>query len=181
MLAQKSEAYIDAVEIAEEAFIQSQENIESSRWANRITTFLNDISTFSPGKKYELIICNPPFYHTDLKSPDAKRNTAMHSIDLSLANLATAIKQHLAKNGKAAVLLPFVKTSIFKKSFEQEKLFIEEELHIAHQSGRPHFRTILVLSFLKKTSTVSTLAVKEPTGEYSKEFITLLKDYYLNL
>ena len=180
MLAQKTNAQIDAVEIVEEAFLQSKENIEKSPWKNRINIVNCNILDFPAQEKYDLIICNPPFYENDLKSQDVTRNTAMHSTDLSLSNLATAIKNNLSEHGKTAILLPFVKTKIFKQSFTKQQLFSEEEIHISDLPDRSYFRTILLLSFSENVIKTSNISVKKQAGEYSEKFISLLKDFYLN-
>ena len=180
MLAQKTNAQIDAVEIVEEAFLQSKENIEKSPWKNRINIVNCNILDFPAEEKYNLIICNPPFYEKDLKSQDATRNTAMHSTDLSLSDLSTVIRNNLSGHGKAAILLPFAKTDIFKQSFNKQQLFSEEEIHISDLPDRPYFRTILLLSFLENGIKTSNISVKKQPGEYSEKFISLLKDFYLN-
>ena len=52
MLAQRSEGVIDAIELDEESFLQAKENIEASRWKDRIHLIHADIKDFLPGKKY---------------------------------------------------------------------------------------------------------------------------------
>lgn len=63
MLAQKfPQAEIDAVEIDQGAFTQAHANFHSSPWPERLQVFHQRIQDFDPGKKYDLIISNPPFF-----------------------------------------------------------------------------------------------------------------------
>src|SRR6478735_7723647 len=47
MLAQRTEAAIDAVEIEENAYLQAQENIAQSPWNKKINLFYNSIQNFT--------------------------------------------------------------------------------------------------------------------------------------
>ena len=58
--------------------------------------------------KYDLIISNPPFYESDLKSDDAKRNLALHSAELKLEELIAIADKLLNDDGSFFVLLPLL-------------------------------------------------------------------------
>ncbi len=66
MLAQKSNAEIDAVEIDENAFMQTKENFNESQWTKQLQAFHADIKNWGATIKYDLIISNPPFFENDL-------------------------------------------------------------------------------------------------------------------
>ena len=180
MIAQKSSAQIDAVEIDKDAFDQAKENIALSAWREKINIYHNSITNFRTSTKYELIICNPPFYENQLKSNNDIRNKALHATELSFLELANALKNNLTKKGLAAVLLP----SAFVKKFEEilfaQQLFIVEKLNVAHSTLHPFFRSMLLISTIKEDLSEYSLLIKKSENEYSTEFIELLKDYYLN-
>ncbi len=181
MLAQKSSAEITAVEINTEAYLQSKENIERSPWQERIHVLNKNIIEFNAQEKFDLIICNPPFYDNDLKSPSASRNEAMHSDGLSFSELAKAIKRNLSEAGIAAVLLPFHRVRDFSASLTNEGLFIEETLQIAHSPSHKFFRAIQLISLHHIASINKELCIKDNTDSYSEAFTDLLKEYYLKL
>ena len=181
MLAQKTEAAIDAVEIDENAYLQAKENISLSISQNQITIFKENIVDYKSQKKYDLIICNPPFFAKQLKSQDDARNIAMHGTQLSFADLAYAIKNNLAENAVAAALLPYYAVNEFAKICKKENLFINEQLNVSHAPTHPFFRTILLLSVKETAITEHFISIKNNDNEYSVEFKKLLKDYYLYL
>ncbi len=49
---------------------------------DQITVFNAAIQDFSSDEKFDCIITNPPFFQSDLKSPDAKINLAHHADSL---------------------------------------------------------------------------------------------------
>ena len=124
MLAQKCYEKIDAIELDENAFLQARKNIENSPFRNQIEILNVDILTFSANEKYDLIICNPPFFENQLKSDTAERNAAMHATTLSLLQLVQVIKSNLTLAGKAYLLLPYYAIANFEKNLFENKLFI---------------------------------------------------------
>ena len=179
MIAQKSTAQIDAVEIDIEAFEQAEENAGLSTWKDRIRIHNTSITNFNSSYKYDLIICNPPFYENQLKSNDDGRNKAMHATTLTYLELAKALKNNLATNGFAAVLLPNSCVKDFEEFLLLQQLFIVEKLNVAHSPLHPFFRSILLISEVKAELSEQSLSIKNIDKEYSVEFIKILKDYYL--
>ena len=181
MLAQKTNAVIDSVEIDASAFDQAKQNISLSSWKEKIQLYHNSINNFEPLTRYDFIICNPPFYEDQLKSKDESRNTAMHSSSLSFAELVAAIKLHLCITGTAALLLPYSIVDKFEELLNKEKLFIFEKLNVKHSPHHPFFRTCILVSNKEIISSENSLSIKGADQFYTFEFVELLKDYYLNL
>jgi len=107
MIAQKSDADIDAIEIDDEAAAQAMENEEACSFRNSIKIIKDDARNYRFEKKYDVIISNPPFYENELSSLSSKKNTAHHSKHLVLEDLLTIIKKNLTKQGVFFLLLPF--------------------------------------------------------------------------
>ena len=181
MLAQKTSANTDAVELDEQAVLQSKENSAASPRAKNIHIHHCTIIEFVAENKYELIICNPPFYEDQLRSGDAQRDLARHATALSFAELAGAIKNNLSAAGHAAVLLPYDRVKYFEKELHEKGLFITEKINIAHTADHPFFRSFLLMAFNQLAVPETTIMIKDSTGAYSGEFCRLLKDYYLAL
>ncbi|MEP6616520.1 MAG: methyltransferase, partial [Ginsengibacter sp.] len=99
MVAQKSSVEIDAIEIEENAFVQARENFRSSPWSKVLHAIHGDVTTYPFRKKYDLIICNPPFYESDLRSPDDKKNQARHDESLRLDELVNVVSNLLNSDG----------------------------------------------------------------------------------
>ena len=66
MVAQKNNVVIDAIEIDPAAAAQASENSSASPWSENIRIIHEDVRTADPGKKYDVIISNPPFYEREL-------------------------------------------------------------------------------------------------------------------
>jgi tRNA1Val (adenine37-N6)-methyltransferase len=182
MLAQKTSAAISAIEIDANAAAQAKENISQSPWKEQITLFNLPIQRFTNPHKYDLIICNPPFFEDDLKSPDETKNNSKHDTALKLDELVFYMKQHMNKNGSAVILLPFHRTDYFSSLLRTNNLFIKESLFLKQSPGHSYFRSIILLSNENVQPIESNeLTIHDEHREYTKEFKKLLKDYYLKL
>ena len=179
MLAPKSIANIDAVEIDDAAFLQASENIALSSWRDRVKAYHQSIIDFHSMEKYDLIISNPPFYENDLLSADEGRNKAMHDAALNFENLSRAIKNNLSESGIAAVLLPYHRVPAFEKALNNEDLFISEKINVAHSPKHPFFRSMLMIGFEKVNMQENNMVIRDEQNQYSKDFNFLLTDYYL--
>jgi tRNA1Val (adenine37-N6)-methyltransferase len=179
MLAQKTGAIIDAIEIDADAFLQATENVADSPFKDQVNIFHGPIEQFFAHEKYDFIICNPPFYENQLKSGDDAKNVAMHATSLSFMELADAIKNNLSEYGTAAILIPYHSVTDFVKYLSKVSLYIYEQLNISHAPNKKLFRSILLISSQKKVHAVGTISIKTNIDTYSGEFTHLLKDYYL--
>lgn len=181
MLAQKSNAQVDAVELNAAAASQAKENFIQSPWAERIQLYNGSIQQFVTFKKYDLIISNPPFFENDLKSTNEEKNNAKHDSGLTLQELVKAIKEHLYPAGFASVLLPYHRTAYFKEIAGNEGLFVNQVLLIKQSPSHSFFRSIILLSNKKTICQENELIIHNEQREYSPQFTALLKDYYLKL
>ena len=180
MMAQQTSAQIDAIEMDEAAAEQAADNFENSPWKERLQVITGDAKLLHLGKKYDLIISNPPFFENDLKSADVQRNLALHSKQLSLTELIKVIKSHLADNGKFALLLPYHRKNEFLQIAIEAGFSPEEIVSVKQTVKHAYFRAMLLFSAVEVTLVEQEITIRE--GEvYSNEFSNLLKDYYLKL
>ncbi len=179
MLAQKSMAEIEAVEIEKDAFEQSSENFAASPWTRRLKAIHSDIKTYVPKEKYDFIISNPPFFENDLKSAAHHKNLAKHHEGLLLKDLLSVIKNLLTKDGKFALLLPFHRVKECISLAEKEGFFLEKTDGVKQTSAHNYFRAILLFSTEKKNLISGEITIRKEEGIYSDEFQELLENYYL--
>ena len=181
MLAQKTTALNDAVEIDTPAFIQAAENFASSPFAERISIFNDDILLFKTNKKYDAVICNPPFFEGDLKSADVSKNAAKHDTTLTLQQLLKVVEALLKPDGVFAILLPYHRLEEFIKQALVLNIFLLEKILLRHTLQHPYFRGVLFFSKVDAPIAIKELTIKDIDNKYTPEFVDLLKDYYLYL
>jgi tRNA1Val (adenine37-N6)-methyltransferase len=182
MLAQKSNSIqIDAVEIEAAAAEQALENITASPWSANINVHHADILQFKPGKNYNLIISNPPFFEDDLHSPDATKNKAKHSTTLKLDELLHFVDENLDSKGTFAVLLPYARVQAFTDAASETGLLLNRQVLVKQTMKHKFFRGILFFGRKEKEAQYEELIIKELDHSYTAAFTNLLKDYYLFL
>ncbi len=180
MLAQFSSANINAIELDENAFLQTSHNFRLSVWKENLAVIQNDIRQFQSANLFDLIICNPPFYENDLVSPNEFKNSAMHSTTLTLEELLIAINNLLSSHGIASVMIPYHRRSYFQKLVTENKLHIIRELTISQTTKHTNFRSVCILSKVPQILVQQNLIIKD-NENYTADFIELMKPYYLNL
>jgi tRNA1Val (adenine37-N6)-methyltransferase len=180
MIAQKSKAEIEAVEIEAGAAQQARENFQGSAFAKRLQVFHIDIKALPHDHQFDLVISNPPFFENDLKSEDQKRNVALHGEELTFPELIAATRLQLNEKGMFAVLLSYHRTASFLNSAKNNQLFLCKQVLVKQTEKHNYFRSILLFRQEETAIETSEIIIKKE-GKYSEEFIGLLKDYYLFL
>ena len=182
MLHQKyPQASITALEIEENTFAQAQENIENAFLSEKISLLKQSVQDFAhqSRQKFNLIVCNPPFYKNHLLSENEQRNIALHQQTLSLEELAQCLGQLLAAKGLAYILLPAYQMQEFLIFAEAKGLFPVKILEIYHSQKHQIFRYIIAFGFFKKHIEAEKLCIKNIDETYTEQFRQLLKDFYL--
>jgi tRNA1Val (adenine37-N6)-methyltransferase len=182
MLAQKTDLSVDTIEIDKDAFEQAKENIAASSWKDRINIFHANAGEFLFPSQYDIIVCNPPFYENELKSGDAKKNMAHHG-GLTLQQLLGIIKKNLSPEGRFYLLLPYKRNEETEKLINSNDLFIIQKTLVKQSVKHEYFRIMIAGGHVKykKEMIAAELAIRNEKEEYTKDFIDLLKDYYLFL
>lgn len=184
MLAQRTEGNIDAIDINEEACAQAKINVENSIFRERIRVIRSDLQSFTPGKAYDLIVCNPPFFSNSLKSPDANRTTARHNDSLSFEVLVEKSASLLAPEGTLSVIIPFDAHEIFEDKAIQNGLHPVRKTIVRPTPQHPPKRVLLEYSpsaWKRKGYSDSELVIELERHVYSEEYIRLTKEFYLKM
>lgn len=181
MIAQRTNAQIDAVEIDEDAYQQAVMNVQESVFASKIRVHHQRIQDFLVEDSYDLIISNPPFYQQSLKSADAKVNRALHTVELSFDDIIDSSIRLLSPNGKFVVLLPPFEMEKLIQIAKKKGLYLSKKMLIRHDESKPIFRVIATFQTNQiHDSAEKTLIIHEKDGRtYSDVFRRLLQDYYL--
>lgn len=185
MLAQRSQALIDAIDIDADACLQAEENTEASPFAGRIRvihTALSDFTTTCPDR-YDLIVSNPPYFVDSLKCPDRQRATARHTDTLPLETLLRDGRRLLAPGGHIALILPYDQKEHLYMSLRKESLFLSKEVSVASTLGALPKRILTELASGPSATPPhpGLLTIETAHLQYTDEYIALTKDFYLKM
>mgnify|MGYP000265313344 CR=1 FL=1 len=181
MLAQRNPSVIiDAVELELDAFKEALTNTKNCVWSNRINVYNNAIQKFESQKKYDTIISNPPFFIDSTKAPKSDRNSARHTDELSFNDLITNVTQLLNPEGIFSLILPITEAEQFILLAKEEKLFLNRKCVVKPNQTKPTKRVLMEFSLQQKELIKEALTIETATRhQYTKEYISLTKDFYL--
>ena len=182
MLAQRTNATIEGVEIDKDAYLQSIENAAKSPWRERIFFQNNSFQNFCLNNKsqYNLIVSNPPYFVNSLKSDNINRNIARHNDSLTFEDIIEGVSQLLAPTGRFALILPYKEGCIFIAEAVKQSLFCIRKTNIKPKPNSSISRLLLEFHQLPAPCNEDFLVIG--TGEidkYSDKYIELTKDFYL--
>ena len=180
MIAQKTNAQVEAIDIDKNSLDQAISNFKNSKWNHCITTHFVDLKNFKPPYKFDLVICNPPFFKGEIVSPKNDKNLAKHESELSLKDFFILMKELINENGKIAILIPFNRANECYQIIRELELNITSILKISQTENHDFFRIALVVSKKEGPILEESLIIKV-NGTYTPGIHELLKDYYLHL
>ena len=178
ILAQRSMAQVDGVELDAEAAKQADENVSNSPWAERMNIFEADFNDFQ-NEFYDLIVSNPPFFRKSLKAPAKERNQARHTDTLSYETLVQKSALMLMPEGRFAVILPMKSGNDFEEICWQHRLYLSKRCEVSFIEGQMPKRVLLEFSRQHSTIEQTFLALKTPDNQPTKAFFGLTDDLYL--
>ena len=185
MLAQRSEAeQIDALEIDESAYEQAVENFENSPWGDRLFCFHAGLDEFvdDPEDEYDLIVSNPPFFSEDYRSDNEQRDLARFQEAMPFEELVEAADLLLSENGIFSVIIPFNEEDRFIELCAECELFPIKVTRVKGASTTKIIRSLLAFKrYELAVLTADELVIEISRHEYTPEYISLTKDFYLKM
>jgi tRNA1Val (adenine37-N6)-methyltransferase len=170
---------IDAVEIEEIESIQAHENFIQSPWAHKIHVHHFSIQDFYPGKLYDVVVSNPPYFNKSQKPPDEKRSQTRHTITLSYEELLAAAVRLLTDVGSINVILPYTEGLQFMELAKRYSLFCLRQFSFKTRAHKPIERWLLEYSKRSGSTQTGEILLYETGDDWSDSYRMLIKDFYL--
>jgi tRNA1Val (adenine37-N6)-methyltransferase len=183
MMAQKfPNASIHAIDVDSDACADASLNFSQSSWAGNMTCFHIDLHEFAiqSSLQYDIIICNPPFFHQSLLSLENKKNIARHSISLSPEILFEHCSKLLSAHGIISVIIPYTDAHRYLEIAHRFLLYPCKEVHISALPNRNANRIILCFSRTFQVPEKISFCIRNENHEYSTEYSNCVKDFLLN-
>lgn len=180
MLAQRNlNSNITGIDIDEITAKEAQLNINNSDWKERVKIKHISLQNFVSKKKFDLIVSNPPFFPKN-KSDD-KRNIARHKNKLLFKELIEYSVKLLEKTGRLSIIIPTNAQEGLSKIAMSHQLYCERICYIKGHNLSKVKRVMLEFSFIKTRPIIENLVVEKSRHAYTKEYINLCKDFYLDM
>lgn len=183
MLAQKSKAKITAIDIDRDSTDQALCNVQESSFHEQIQVkhiAFQDLVK-NTDEKYDLIVTNPPYFIDSSKNQAEGRVKARHTDQLPFGDLITGVKKLLDEKGKFCLILPKNEAALFRKMAEAKGLYLSKLLRIRTRPEKDsEKRHIMQFEFKESEFSESTLIIEQDIRNYTEEYKSLTKDYYLH-
>lgn len=183
MLAQRSSSIIvDALEIDVDAASQAEQNFNDSCFASQIRLINEDFNLFHEKAvdKYDLLICNPPYFSRSMKPGTEGRILARHAEKLTIDALLSGVRNLLLPDGRLSIIIPSDQYDLVIEKALMENLFPVRILSVIPVPGRESKRTCIEFSTIKIQCIEESIIIEDQGRHcYSDEYIRLTGDFYL--
>jgi len=182
MLAQRSTAKIDAIEVDNASCEEAGMNFANSSWCDRLHLINKSIQEYatSGNPVYDTIVSNPPFFINSLKSAVASRNLARHNDTMNSTELIAAIKKLLKPEGKFSLILPVNESMLFTEEAAENGLYCHVSLLVRPKQNLLPNRVLMQFGFQDVRSITDELSIRKPTAEFTDDYRKLTRDFYLS-
>ena len=184
MLAQKSDAQIDAIDIELSAYEQAKENARFCKWNDRINVYHSSLQDYAlnANHTYDLIVTNPPYFIHSSKSNEEERTHARHNDLLPFEELINCVVKMLDKKGRFCVILPNKEASIFRTIANTKGLHLSNLTRVHTKVNQDtEKRHLMQFEFESSSFSENSIVIeKDERHEYTDEYKALTKDYYIN-
>ncbi len=180
MLAQRfPDAQVTAVEIDPDAAEQAAENFRGSVFAGRLSLIQRRVQDFGTEDKFDLIVSNPPYFADHLKSPDSKRNRALHTDELSFEELLGKTSSLLSPEGNFWAILPPRQMRDLQILAEKSGLRLSHRTQVRDTPDKPFYREICSFSQNAEDCSEEILTLKNADRSYSTYYSSLLSGFLI--
>ena len=183
MLAQKGIQNVLAIEIDPLAFNQAVSNFSASDFKNSIKALNVSFQDFLQSNRqyFEVIICNPPYFHSSLVGKKHVKNIARHQLSLSYSELIVGVKKLLSDSGSYYCVIPFSQYREVLLHAATHKLYPKKILHVyANKRKQTPIRTLICFSNWQGLCKVDDIFIENYNRhDYTDEYKTLTRDFYL--
>ena len=173
---------IESIDIDEASVLEARDNFSCSPWGEILHAFHCSLEAFAAQneRKYDLIFSNPPYFDCSLMAPEQRRNAARHtSCGLSYRELAEFASERLAPDGRLAIVLPADQENALLRHARMCGLFPRRLTRVRTVPRKRPSRVIAEFTRTRCAVPEECLLTIQDEGEYTSEYISLTRDFYL--
>ena len=130
--------------------------------------------------KYDLIICNPPYFSNSKQSMITSKNTARHQVELTFKDLLTIWNEKGSHDSDLACIIPLIESEKLYKMVKNDGNYLAYHLEVRSNPNSNPKRAVMLFSKNKMETIKSELCIHNNKGGYSEVYINMTKDFYLN-
>ena len=182
--------HIDAIDIDEPSASEAKSNFEQSPWAANLSAHNLSLDDFaarlatlkSEGQevRYDLIFSNPPYFEDSLTALDERKSTARHTSDgLSYRDIFDFSKKCLTENGRVALVLPADQEAAICRYARMSNMHLLRVLRIRTVPRKSPSRIVIEFSRQRVHDVEDTILTIHNEGQYTQEYLSLTKEFYL--
>ena len=175
-------AKIDAIEPDVLSYLEATDNFLNSAWSDRLTAYNLQLQLFgnSLKNKYDHIICNPPYFSNSVLPESKSRRNSKHTHTLTHEDLLEHAIMLLSTKAKFSLILPYFEGNIFIEKAGQSGFFLSRLTRMITKVKIE--RLLIELTNDKENSqSINDLIIYSESGQYTSEYIELVKDFYIKL
>lgn len=179
---------IIGIDIDSDAADEASDNFAASPWAASMRSEHISLCDFADklnfggadipySLRFDLIVCNPPYFDESLQTPDPKRNAARHTDSLSYREVVTFAGDALTDEGRLSLILPKTEEKSLIRFAASFGLFPQRIINIHTTASKPPKRVITEFS-RHKGKVLSEEVTILCNGAYSPQYKELTKDFH---
>lgn len=174
---------IDAVEINSNAYEQCVENFEGSSWNDLLFCYHASLQEFvdEMDLTYDLIISNPPYFTDTLKYSKIDRSQARSNQSLPFDELLSAASKSLSEKGVFSVIIPYNEEIKFIDIASRFALFPMRICRVKGNNDSKIVRSLIEFSRNDNDLKIEQLTIERSRHKYTKDYVDLVRDFYLNM
>ena len=182
MLAQRfTRSQIHAIDIDQASAEEALFNAQSSPWSERLNITHCALQDYNPSETFDLIVSNPPYFRNTTPSQDPARATARNNDSLSLEYLVEKSHELLNENGELALIIPSNEYETIQSLAEKFNFYISKLCWVKGNHQSPIKRLLTVLSKNKEILDEKNLTIENSRHNYTEEYRSLCKEFYIKL
>lgn len=174
------QARITGVELDSSAAAAASANFASSQWNSRLSIVNADFLAYAAeGHAFDIVISNPPYFTSGLRSADSARADARHQSGLTYTSLLR--NNMLTPDGHLGMVSPaeFEQEIIYQAELAGLKLRRICRVVTAH--GKAPTRLLWDFALTDGHISDQTFCLRNPDGTYSAEYRRLVSPFYIRL
>ena len=150
----------------------ARRNIVLNHLEERISVVEEDLRTFHPGEKYDLVFSNPPYIKKQggQLSPSGEKSIAKHEIKCDIFDIMRVAGKVLEKDGRVCVIYPVKRKTDFNRALEINGLGVKTLRFVHPRSGQPAHWFLAECRFSVSSQEIRPpLFVYDEGGDYTRE------------